>query len=67
MIRPADWLAGVTGAWHWEANSVPGDHPKYRGMLEEVIADAKNIIVIKGKFQEQGLQFSRLDVHRISS
>jgi len=64
MIRAADWLAGVVGAWNPEANLVPGHHPKYQHTLEQVIADSDNIIVIKGSHEEKGLQFSRIAVQR---
>lgn len=63
-IRPADWLAGTLAAWDWSTNSLPGEHDKYLRMVEDVIADADNIVILRVIVDEQGLKISRLDVSR---
>lgn len=58
-IRAADWFAGSIGAWDRSPNLVPSEHPKYRQMLENVVADAENIAIIHCDIAEQ-MQFRRI-------
>jgi hypothetical protein len=62
MIRAADWFAGSVAAWDRENNLIPGNHVKYQQMLEEVIADAENIIVLHLDMSETKAQFRRIEV-----
>jgi hypothetical protein len=64
MIRAADWRAGVIGTWNRTHNLVPGDQPKNQDILEQVIADAENIVILNCNLKKDGLQFSRIVVHR---
>ena len=60
MIRAADWLAGAVGAWDRVNNLIPGEHLKYRQMLEEVITDANNIVILHFDITDTGMQFRRI-------
>jgi hypothetical protein len=64
MIRAADWFAGAIAAWDRTANQIPGDHSKYRKMLEDVVADADNIVLLHCDVKESGAQFRRAVVTR---
>lgn len=64
MIRAADWFAGSVAAWDRKNNLVPSEHLKYRQMLEEVVADADNVIVLHLDITESGAQFRRIDVEK---
>lgn len=64
MIRAADWFAGVAAAWDREKNKIPGEHPKYRQMLEDVIADADNVVLLHCDIDDGGAQFRRIAVSR---
>jgi hypothetical protein len=60
MIRAADWFAGAVAAWDRKKNLIPGDRPKYRQMLEDVIAPAGNIVLLHLDMTETGMQFRRI-------
>jgi len=60
MIRAADWLAGAVGAWDRANNLIPGDHAKYRQMLEDVITGADNIVILHFDMTDTGMQFRRI-------
>lgn len=64
MIRAADWFAGVAAAWNREENKIPGERPKYRQMLEQVIADADNVVLLHCDIDDRGAQFRRIAVTR---
>jgi hypothetical protein len=63
MIRAADWLAGAVGAWDRKKNLIPGDHPKYRQMLD-VLTRAQNIVFLHLDMTETGMQFRRIATTR---
>ncbi|MBX9841880.1 MAG: hypothetical protein K2Z80_08760 [Xanthobacteraceae bacterium] len=60
MIRAADWFAGAVAAWDRKRNLIPGDLPKYRQMLEDVITPAKNIVILHLDLTETGMQCRRI-------
>lgn len=60
MIRAADWLAGAVSAWDRTNNLIPGEHDKYRQMLEDVITEADNIVILHFDITETGMQFRRI-------
>lgn len=60
VIRAPDWFAGTVAAWHIDANLCPGDYPKYKQMLEEVIADNERFVLFNMMFSPQGVGFSRV-------
>lgn len=60
MIRAADWFAGAVAAWDRKLNLIPGDQPKYRQMLEDVITPAKNIVIFHLDLTETGMQCRRV-------
>jgi hypothetical protein len=62
MIRAADWLAGSLAAWDRTKNAVPGDQPKYLKMIENVIADAENIVLLHLDLKNGAAQFRRINV-----
>lgn len=64
MIRAADWFAGSVASWDRKNNLIPGDHAKYRQMLEDVIADAQNIVILQLDITENGAQLRRIAVER---
>lgn len=64
MIRAPDWFAGSVAAWDRNNNLIPSEHSKYKQMLEQVVADADNIIVLHLDITEGGAQFRRIDVKR---
>ena len=64
MIRAADWFAGSVAAWDRKSNLIPGEHSKYQQMLEDVVADADNIIILHLDITDTGTQFRRIDVER---
>lgn len=64
MIRSADWFAGAIATWNRETNQTSGDQPKYRQMLEDVVADADNIIVLHGDLRHGTAQFRRIVVQK---
>lgn len=63
-IRPADWLAGTLAAWDRTTNQLPGVHDKYIRMVEDVIADADNIVILPVALDDRGLQVTLLNVAR---
>jgi hypothetical protein len=60
MIRAADWLAGAVGSWDRVNNLIPGEHRKYRQMLEDVITSANNIVILHFDITDTGMQFRRI-------
>jgi hypothetical protein len=64
MIRAADWFAGSVAAWDRQNNLIPGEHSKYRQMLEDVVADADNIVILHFDITDAGAQFRRIAVER---
>jgi hypothetical protein len=52
-------VRGAVGAWDRKKSLVPGHHPKYRRMLEQVITPADNIIVLHVDMTETSMQFRR--------
>lgn len=65
MIRAADWFAGAVAAWDRDNNLIPGEHAKYRQMLEDVIAGADNVIVLHFDMTDAGMQFRRIVAERM--
>lgn len=61
MMRSADWLAGAVSAWDRATNAVPGEHPKYLKMVEDVLADADNILLMHLDLKQSGGQFRRIN------
>lgn len=62
MIRAPDWFAGTVAAWDKDNNRVPGEHAKYRKMLEDVVANARNIVILHIDIEEQKGEFRRVVV-----
>ncbi len=59
MIRGCDWLAGTVAAWDRNNDKIPGEHAKYRQVLEDVIARADNIVILHLDMAEN-MQFRRV-------
>lgn len=64
FLRTPDHLAGALSAWDLDANLVPGKHRKYLQLIQDVVADAKNIVVLQLVLDERGTAASRLAVTR---
>jgi hypothetical protein len=64
MIRPADWFAGSVAAWDRKNNRIPGEHSKYQQMLEDVVADADNVVILHFDITDSGAQFRRITAER---
>ena len=64
MIRAADWFAGSVAAWDRQNNLIPGEHSKYKQMLEDVVADGDNIVILHFDITDAGAQFRRIAVER---
>ena len=62
FVRSPDWLAGTIASWKLDANSVPGE--KYVQMLENVFADSVNVVTMKLRIGDDGVQISRLAVSK---
>lgn len=65
LIRLADHFAGTLAAWDTKTNTVLGKMDKFVRMFEDVIADARNLVILDLKIGHEGLlQSSRFDVSR---
>ncbi len=67
LIRGPDWFAGVVAAWDLERNLIPLDHAKYRTMVEQVMCDAANFVLVRMRFDAEGVQFSRIVSTRVKT
>lgn len=59
FIRLPDYIAGILSAWNLATNQLPGDKEKYLRLAEDVIADARNMAIIKIRWDD-GVQCSRI-------
>ena len=67
LVRTPDWLAGTLAAWDWSNNDVSDHHPKYLQMIENVCADATNIVILPISMTRQGANVFRLVVEKPST
>lgn len=63
-IRAADWLAGALAAWNREENQLPGEHPKYIRLIEDVIADSENTVVLPVHVDDSEMNVRLVEVTR---
>lgn len=59
FIRLPDYIAGILAAWNFATNELPGAKEKYLQLAKDVVADARNIAVIKIRWDD-GVQCSRI-------
>ena len=62
-IRLPDYVAGILAAWSFATNQLPGDKEKYVQLAREVVADARNMAVLKIRWDD-GVQCSRIVFER---
>jgi hypothetical protein len=61
-IRAPDWLAGASAAWERSRNHLPS--PKYLKVVEDVLADATNIVILPVSIGPDGIEVAREEVMR---
>lgn len=59
LIRLPDYIAGIFAAWNFDTNQIPGESEKFLQLAENFVADAKNIAVLKIRY-DNGCQCSRI-------
>jgi hypothetical protein len=65
LLRAADWFAGAVAEWDRKTGFDSAKHPKYREMWEQVIAGARNVVVLHLDIGSDGAQFRRIEAQRI--
>ena len=60
LIRQPDWFAGTLATWHWQTNTLSSPAEKYRQVVENVLADAENIVVLPISMLPETVGVSRL-------
>ena len=66
FVRLPDYIAGVLAAWNLTTNELPGNKDKYVTLVEDVIADARNMAVLKVRWGDC-VQCSRVISRRAPS
>lgn len=64
LIRLPDWLAGALATWDRKRNLLPDGSDKYIKVVEEVLADATNLVILGIEMRAEHLNVSRTIVHR---
>lgn len=66
FVRLPDYIAGVLAAWNLTTNELPGDKDKHIRLAEDVIANARNMAILKVRWSDC-LQCSRVIFRRAPS
>ena len=62
-IRLPDYIAGILAAWDISTNQLPEGKEKYIQLAEDVVADSKNMVVLKIRYDD-AVQCSRIVFNR---
>lgn len=62
LIRLPDWLAGTLATWDRKVNFLPNGPDKYLRVVEDVLADAENILILGIEMRRDVLNVSRTTI-----